>query len=312
MPDLPFALAVAAGMLAALNPCGFALLPVYLSALVLGDDHPSYGRALTRALVTAAGLSAGFAAVFATFALALTPIAGTVQQHLPWFSIGLGLALVLVGAWLLAGRHLPVFARWTGPAPALNRSALSMAGFGVAYALASLGCTIGPFLAIVASTLRTTSILGGVALLLAYAGGMGLVVATTAVAVASARTAMVGHLRRLAPVVSRAGGAVTLIAGAYVAYYGWYEVRLERGGDPADPVIAGAASLQSRLAQALTDLGPGWLLAALAALLAGAGLVTVWARRRTTADPTAAGPTTADPQALIQQPHPTAADPHVR
>ena len=44
------ALAVAAGMLAAVNPCGFALLPAYLSVLVLGDDSPGPGRAVARAL----------------------------------------------------------------------------------------------------------------------------------------------------------------------------------------------------------------------------------------------------------------------
>ncbi|MFI2369266.1 hypothetical protein [Streptomyces sp. NPDC018833] len=41
MPDLPLALAVTAGMLAAVNPCGFALLPAYLSLLVLGDATPT-------------------------------------------------------------------------------------------------------------------------------------------------------------------------------------------------------------------------------------------------------------------------------
>ena len=35
------ALALAAGMLAAVNPCGFALLPAYLSVLVIGDDSPA-------------------------------------------------------------------------------------------------------------------------------------------------------------------------------------------------------------------------------------------------------------------------------
>jgi cytochrome c-type biogenesis protein len=32
------ALALGAGMLAALNPCGFALLPAYLTLLVTGDQ----------------------------------------------------------------------------------------------------------------------------------------------------------------------------------------------------------------------------------------------------------------------------------
>lgn len=41
MTDLPLALALGGGMLAAVNPCGFALLPAYLSLLVLSDDSPA-------------------------------------------------------------------------------------------------------------------------------------------------------------------------------------------------------------------------------------------------------------------------------
>jgi len=44
------ALALAAGMLAAVYPCGFALLPAYLTLLVLGDDSPGPARAVGRAL----------------------------------------------------------------------------------------------------------------------------------------------------------------------------------------------------------------------------------------------------------------------
>ncbi|MEW2635300.1 cytochrome c biogenesis protein CcdA [Streptomyces sp. NPDC048389] len=89
MSDLPLALALAAGMLAAVNPCGFALLPAYLSLLVLGDDTPTRAAAVTRALSATAAMTAGFAAVFALFGLAIAPVAGQVQQHLPWFTIEL-------------------------------------------------------------------------------------------------------------------------------------------------------------------------------------------------------------------------------
>jgi cytochrome c-type biogenesis protein len=280
MGDLPLGLAVAAGTLAALNPCGFALLPVYLSALVLGDDAPSRGRALARALVTAASITAGFAAVFAVFGLALVPVADVVQRHLPWFTVALGLALVPVGAWLLAGRGIPSL-RWSRPGTALRRSAASMAGFGAAYALASLGCTVGPFLAIVVSAFRSGSAPAGILLLLAYAAGMGLVVGTAAVAVATARTELVGRMRRLAPAVSRAGGAIVLIAGAYVAYYGWYELRLQRGADPADPVVEAAAAVQGWLEHHVGRLGPAMVLVVFAAALAGSALL-VWRVRRST------------------------------
>ncbi len=37
MDGIPVGLALAAGTLAVVNPCGFALLPAYASLLVLGD-----------------------------------------------------------------------------------------------------------------------------------------------------------------------------------------------------------------------------------------------------------------------------------
>ena len=41
----PLLLALTAGMLGAVNPCGFALLPAYLSLLVAGGvGHPRRGR----------------------------------------------------------------------------------------------------------------------------------------------------------------------------------------------------------------------------------------------------------------------------
>lgn len=38
-----------------------------------------------------------------TFGLVLAPVAGALQQRLPWFTSVLGLALVGVGGWLPAG-----------------------------------------------------------------------------------------------------------------------------------------------------------------------------------------------------------------
>src|SRR4051812_15350667 len=122
MGDVPFALAVAAGTLAALNPCGFALLPVYLTVLVTGDGERSRTAAVARAASSTAGIVAGFVAVFGLFGLVLAPVAGAVQRHLPWFTIGLGLAVSGLGLWLLAGRHLPGIGRLARRGPAVTRS----------------------------------------------------------------------------------------------------------------------------------------------------------------------------------------------
>jgi cytochrome c-type biogenesis protein len=279
MADLPLALALSAGMLAAVNPCGFALLPAYLSLLVLGDDAPTLPHsrlrssggtpiaAVGRALAATAAMTGGFTAVFALFGLAIAPVAGQVQQHLPWFTITFGLLLALVGGWLLAGRTLPALLPRLRRAPAVTRSVPSMALFGGAYALASLGCTIAPFLAIVVSAFRSGSTGEGVLLFAAYAAGMGVIVGAAALSVALTRTARVGRLRRLGAVASRLGGGLLLLVGAYVAYYGWYEIRVLRGSTDQDPVIDSTGAVQRWIAETLDAIGAPLVAALFAGLL---------------------------------------------
>ncbi|MBQ0983370.1 cytochrome c biogenesis protein CcdA [Streptomyces sp. F63] len=274
-------------MLAAVNPCGFALLPAYLSLLVLDDGgrRPSRAAAVGRALTATAAMTAGFTAVFTVFGLVIAPVAGQVQRHLPWFTIVFGLALGLVGVWLLAGRHLPALLPAFGRAPTVSRSLPAMALFGGAYAVASLGCTIAPFLAIVVSAFRGGSVRQGVLLFAAYAAGMGLVTGAAALSVALTRTARVGGLRRLGGIASRLGGGLLLTAGAYVAYYGWYEIRALNGGPVTDPVVGGAGAVQSLLSGVLADLGVPVVAAVFAGLLGAALFVLRRSRRAGDAAP---------------------------
>lgn len=259
-------LALTAGMLGAVNPCGFALLPAYLSLLVAGasDTRGAVGRALT----AAAGLTVGYVVVFGAFGLALAPLAGWLRPRLPWLTVTLGVLLALVGCWLLAGRRLPS-PGWSARAPRLTRSWPSMVLFGAAYALASLGCAIAPFLAIVVTSLQAGSTGRGLALFGAYALGMGLVVAVAALGVALLRDGLVARLRVAGALVPRLSGLMLLVTGGYVAWYGWYELRLAAGRRDAlhDPIIRAAAQVQRALADAVDRAGPALLLAALAVLL---------------------------------------------
>src|SRR3954451_10761207 len=194
-------------------------------------------------------MTVGFVAVFGAFGLLLAPVAGRIQARLPWFTVGLGLLLVVLGGLLVAGRQLPALPWKPSRAPTLTRSAPSMVLFGMAYALASLGCTIGPFLAIVGSSLRAGSTLAGLAQFAAYAAGMGLVVGTAAVAVALARASVLRRIRAGAGALSRTAGVLLVGTGAYVAWYGWYEVNV--GKRAADPVVQVGSALQRAFANGL-------------------------------------------------------------
>ena len=278
MTDGALALALGAGMLAAVNPCGFALLPAYLSLLVLGDDSPGRSQAVRRALLLTAVMTLGFVTVFGVFGLVVSPIAASVQQYLPWFTVVLGVLLAAGGVWLLSGRSLPGLG-WRPRGPKVRRGFLPVLAFGASYAVASLACTIAPFLALVVGAFRSDSVVDGVALYLAYALGMGLVVGTVAVAVALARSSLVGRMRRLGRWFPAAAGLLLVAVGGYVAYYGWWEIRVLRGAAAQDPVIDAAGSVQRTISGLVSDIGAVWILVLLVVLVAVAVAASLLRRR---------------------------------
>jgi cytochrome c-type biogenesis protein len=267
------AFALVAGAVAAFNPCGFALLPAYLGLLV---SQPSGGRAaaLARAGRFAAGMTGGFVAVFGLAGAVLAPLAVSFERYLPVLTIVIGVVLVGVGSWLLAGRHLAI-PGLAGHGTAPRAGWWSHVGYGVSFALASLSCTIAPFLAVTAAALAAGGAPAVVGAFLAYALGMGIVVLALALAVATARTSVVDGMRRAGAVISRLSGGLLVLAGAYVAWYGWFEIRVLAGAITADPVVSAAVTAQAAIARWVARLGPGGLLAVGAAVAATAAVVLV-------------------------------------
>jgi cytochrome c biogenesis protein CcdA len=272
-------LAFGAGLVAALNPCGFAMLPAYLALVVRGEEV-SRRVAVGRALTATAAMALGFLVVFGGFGLLTVSVASTVQRYLPYVTLLIGVALVALGIWLLAGREITPLrplargARWA-PTARLG----SMFGYGVSYAFASLSCTVGPFLAVTAAGLRGSAA-GAVAVYVAYAAGFTLVVGVLAVAAALASSAAVDRMRRIMPHVNRISGALLVVVGGYVGYYGLYEIRLFTGnGSPEDPVIAGAGRVQGAIAGWVHQHGAWPWLVALAVLLVAATSVRARYRR---------------------------------
>lgn len=272
------ALAFGAGLVAALNPCGFAMLPAYLTLVVRGESsgpgipHDRGGTAaVVRALAATAAMALGFLTVFASFGLLTVSVASAVQRYLPYVTILIGGALVGLGVWLLAGRTFTLwlpdtFARSTRWAPTARLG--SMFGYGIAYAIASLSCTVGPFLAVTGASVGSGSIHGSIRVYLAYVGGFALVVGVLAVTVALASSALIDRARRILLFVNRIGGALLVLVGIYVGYYGLYEVRLfGYNGNPDDPVIAAAGRLQGAIAGWVHQHG-AWPWVALAVVLA--------------------------------------------
>ena len=225
----PFSL----GLGAAFNPCGFALLPAYLGYFigVESADRPTSGAqalgAMLRAMVVALTLTASFVIVFGAFgALFETVLSqGAVFDRIGYVTIAVGVVMALLGLWLLAGRavnlRLPKMSRGGG-----SRGLGSVFMFGVSYAVVSLSCTIPLFIAAVAASFSADGAADGIANFIAYGVGMGAVVTFLTLALALARTRVVGAMRGMSRWINPISGLVLIASGVYVANYGWFELQI--------------------------------------------------------------------------------------
>src|SRR5690242_7346756 len=98
MIDAPFALALAAGMVATVNPCGFAMLPAYLSYFLGTEtDEPDAQAGVLRALAVGGVVTLGFVAVFGVVGAAVVHLSVQIYEYLPWVTVIMGLAVAALG-----------------------------------------------------------------------------------------------------------------------------------------------------------------------------------------------------------------------
>ncbi|HXF72168.1 MAG TPA: cytochrome c biogenesis protein CcdA, partial [Actinomycetota bacterium] len=265
MSGVPFALAFGAGLVASVNPCGFALLPSLL-AFQLGTEARGGTRAARVAdgLVAGLVLTAGFMLVFGAAGAVFALGGGAIVAAVPWITVAVGVGLVGLGAWLLSGRYLAV------PLPGLRapgtRGNRSLFLFGAAYAVGSLSCTLPVFLLVVGSALATGSLLGTIGVFLAYALGMSTVLMVLCLGTAGVRELVFRRVRRLSPHLQRITGTLLLLGGGYVVAY-W--LSLLRGGGQG-PALALVQDVQRFAQDLVLRIGQGWWMALGVLLLAGA------------------------------------------
>jgi cytochrome c biogenesis protein CcdA len=253
--DAPLGLAFAAGLVATVNPCGFAMLPAYLSYFVGFDtaaDVETPGAAparrsnVGRALKVGALVSSGFVVVFGAAGLLIDAGARVVIDWIPYAAVVVGVAMVLLGIALFRGRELS-FGRFAAGRGARNRDPRALFAFGVSYAVASLSCTLPVFLAVVVGSLASADVVSGVATYVAYALGMSVVLMSLTIAVALARRGLVDRLRSVLPYVPRISASLLVVAGAYIT---WFWIR-DLSADAGEQGVA--AGVVERWSASLTN-----------------------------------------------------------
>ena len=222
-------IALSVGMVSAVNPCGFAMLPTYLG-LYLGDNNAEDEgqkpvKRVRRAFKVGGAVTAGFVLLFGVAGTAIGLGASFVGDVIPWLGLAMGIVLVLIGAWMVGGGELSSglaarVANRMGNPNQVNTKGYFM--FGLSYGTASLSCTITPFLLVlgIGVTGFSVSVVGNFFL---FALGMGLVIMALTVGMAIFKGAMVRLLRKALPFIHPVSSAFMVVAGAYIVFY-WLSI----------------------------------------------------------------------------------------
>ena len=222
----PLGFAFGAGVAAAFNPCGFAMLPAYMG-LYLGvganEERSSFVSQLGRALLVGISVTAGFVLLFAVagsiIGLGARSVVGSI---LPWLGLGIGILLVLAGAWLLRGGEIYTALAQQAATRLGNPGSSNVRGyflFGLSYGVASLSCTLPIFLAVIGSSFAASDIVTSFSQFVLYALGMGVVIIILTLSMALFKGAMLGGMRKVMPYVHPIGTWLMIIAGTYIVFY---------------------------------------------------------------------------------------------
>ena len=267
-----FAYSFMLGVLAAVNPCGFAMLPNYL-IYFLGMDDPNETptSSIRRSVRIGLSVSSGFLAVFLVVGVVSRVFTQWIEQNAKYLALVIGLGLVVVGIRMLFGWK-PKFAV-PQSSRQLDRTTQSMFVYGVIYAVASIGCTIGFLTTAIFGSFSTHGVASGVISVVLYGLGMSLLVTVLTVLLGLARQGLVISIRKVLPFISQLSAIFMVLTGLYLSWY-WFVAISERS--TLGPLASRIENAQSRFATMLQDIGSWGLAAIMFAVLA---VALIMARR---------------------------------
>lgn len=271
--------AFATGLVAAFNPCGFAMLPAYLSYFVSleSSEEANIGRNIFRGLVVGLTLTVGFILFFGVIGLLTSTIVsqGAIQSRLSWATFIIGILMLPLGIAMLMGYEPKLLI------PRLNKGGTSrqlpsIFLFGVSFAVVSLGCTAPLFFATVVGSFESRNIWEGTLVFLTYGGGMSLIVMILTLATAIGRNEIATSMRKVLPYVSKISGGFLVLAGGFLILYGWWEIQVTRNNFDSNWFVDISQQFQTNITNWLGDVGETRVAVAIAFVLWAVVLRAIW------------------------------------
>ena len=218
--------AFSAGVVSAVNPCGFAMLPAYLglymSTSIYEKDSTHYGKMILKGLFIGCCVGLGVLSLFLFVGLITGFALNFIRSIMEWVGLLLGVGLITIGIWLMNGGRL-----YTGLTARIGQSIgnptqISLKGFflfGVSYGVASLSCTLPIFLSVVGINLNGSSIYDSMMQFALYGAGMGSMILFVTLSMAILKGVMIRYIKLALPYVERIGFFLVVLSGMYIVFY---------------------------------------------------------------------------------------------
>lgn len=200
-----------AGIFALFSPCGFPMLPGYVS-YYMGARVP-----LERAVKSGFVCLSGLLVVFSSIGVVASVSGSIISQYVSFLEPIAGLITMSMGLSMIISIKSPVLL------PSLRApKSVSLTGiflYGSLYGLATLGCSAPIFLSILFYAITMKGLLYGMIVFVVYAIGMGVPLIITTILVAKAKNLILKRKVKATWLLQKLSGVILLSVGAYLILY---------------------------------------------------------------------------------------------
>ncbi|MEX2585844.1 MAG: cytochrome c biogenesis protein CcdA [Balneolaceae bacterium] len=207
------------GVVAFFAPCAVALLPGYIASYISrgSEARTSYTDKVFKGLKLAAFSILGILVIYSIAGVLIVVASQILKAYMKWVTMGMGSLLILLGFLMLTGKEIAFSIN-------VNRrnhrsEILEAFLFGIGYAIGALGCLFPLFLIVATQALSAPSVGLGASYILAYFGGLSLMMVTAILLSTFAQPLFMKSLRTILPYMNQITGTLLVIAGVYVIYY---------------------------------------------------------------------------------------------
>ena len=206
IPQLMFTFT--AGVFVLFSPCAFPMFPGYIS-LYIGTDATTK-KAVEGGTICALGLLTLFTAI-GVVAFAIGSLAFTFLPHL---ELLVGLFMIIMGFSMIFEIGMPTFL----PSIRIQQQnkLLGIFLYGIAYGLATIGCSAPIFFSILLYTATLGEPFQVLLTFVSYAAGIALPLIAVTIIVAKSRDLLVRKFVRATSLLHRIGGVVLTLSGTYL------------------------------------------------------------------------------------------------